>query len=148
MAGLACGLLTLACASSSTTANARRADCDVRPEDSVFVATGPAFRDCGVDQRATLTTKEVRPDYQASGPDGCSSADLEYVVSTDGGVELGSARVVRASDDAFAQAALLMLPKLRFQPATRDGVPVRMIVREKVRPRPSLPAGRTVETKC
>lgn len=49
-------------------------------------------------------------------------ATIRFTVSATGAVE--APEVVSADDPAFAEAALVVLPEWRFDPATRDGVAV------------------------
>jgi hypothetical protein len=42
-----------------------------------------------------------------------------------------TARVVRTNTAEYAEAALAVIPRLRFEPAQRDGVPVAQIVERK-----------------
>lgn len=147
-----------ACASTSAAgaqSGVRRADCEARPQDSVFALRGPVFRDCDVDKRAKLTSTNIHPDFHApsGSSNGCYSADLEYVVNTEGEIE-------RTTEDALAQAIVSMLPQLRFEPAVRDGVPVRMIFIDHQSiafarvlvpagsARPNGPPRGSVQTKC
>jgi len=58
----------------------------------------------------------------------CYSADLEFVVDSTGRPETSTARVVRANDSNYAQAVLATVPSWRYEPASRDGMPVRQIV--------------------
>ncbi|MDB4913376.1 MAG: hypothetical protein JWM95_1020 [Gemmatimonadetes bacterium] len=91
------------------------------------MALGTVYRDCAVDTKAKLTSNDIHPDYRPT-QTGCISADVEYVVDEKGMVETKSAHVVRTTKDTFGEAVLSMLPRLRYEPAMRDGVPVRQIV--------------------
>ena len=159
-----CLLILAACASTpggaSSSAGGRRQDCVLRPEDSVFAARGRVFRDCDVDVRPKLLSVGTHPDYRPPNrPSGCVSVDLQFVVNTNGEVETDGARIVRAMDDALAQAYMNILPQLKWQPGVRDSVPVRSIVEyhaslayakviTALGTTPSPPARGTVQTKC
>ena len=58
---------------------------------------------------------------------GCYSALIEFVVDTLGFPEVGTARVVRSTDPAFAQSAVAVLSRLKYEPARRGGMAVRQI---------------------
>lgn len=118
-----------ACAAAGASASSRRSDCDLRAQDSVYALAGPVFRDCSVDTKARPTAADAHPDFRPTSPGNvCYSADVEYVVSTRGEVEQSTGRIVRASNDAYAQSVVNMLPRLKFEPAIRNGIPVRQIV--------------------
>jgi hypothetical protein len=102
--------------------------------DSVYLRTGSVFTECTVDVPARLQNPNARINYTpqpmgASG--GCYSAELKFVVGHDGIPETETARVVRSNPPAFGDAVLASLVQWRYSPATKDGNPVRQIVREK-----------------
>lgn len=134
------GFLALACtvtACSGNRATAATTPCALRSTDSVFASIGPVFRDCAVDKKAKLLTTDVHPDGSSfmgtarvmNGQ--CFSVELEFVVSEHGAPELGTARIVRANDQGFAEAWLKTLSTWRYEPATRAGKPVRQIANER-----------------
>jgi hypothetical protein len=117
-----------ACASASGK-SARRIGCDLPERDSVFALIGPVYRDCAVDRTARLLSTQVHPDYRPTTPRStCYSADLEFVVDSAGRPEVPTVRVVRANDQGFAESVLAMVRAWRYDPALRDGRPVRQIV--------------------
>ena len=115
-----------ACASGGTPSDGKAADCALRQSDAAFAQAGPVFRDCAVDRRVRTLTRGVHVDFR---PDrvGCYSAVVEFVVDTLGIPEVGTARVVRSTDPAFAQSAVAMLTQLKYEPARRGGMAVRQI---------------------
>lgn len=123
---VAAGVLA-ACASGGAKA-AREEDCAPRAQDSLFTRFAPAWRDCAVDTKAKLTSTDVRPDFRpAPTRTTCYAADFEFVVDTTGAVEVATARMTRATDSEFAASVSSMLSRLRFDPARKDGRPVRQI---------------------
>ncbi len=74
-----------------------------------------------------------RQEYRPSVPtnNACSSVELEFVVSAAGYPEFKTAKILRTNDAGFAAAVLGILGLWRFEPAQRNGVPVRQIVTEK-----------------
>ena len=93
---------------------------------------GPVFRDCQVQTKAALLTKDIRPDFRPSTTNtksgNCYSAELEYVVNEQGAVETKTVRVVKTTDQALADAIISILPQWKFEPAKLNGVAVRQIV--------------------
>ena len=119
-------------AGACVTANvksARRVGCDLSNRDSVFAVIGPVYRDCAVDRAAHLLNTQNHPDYRPTTPRSmCYSADLEFVVDSTGKPEVPTLRVVRSNDQGFAESVLAMARAWRYDPAIRDGRPVRQIV--------------------
>ena len=138
LAALLClGAALTACASSANRAetaagDASAAGCALRPQDSTFALLGPVFRDCQVQTKAALLTKDIRPDFRPSTTNtksgNCYSAELEYVVNEQGAVETKTVRVVKTTDQALADAIISILPQWKFEPAKLNGVAVRQIV--------------------
>ena len=106
------------------------AGCALRSSDSVFTRGGPAYRACAVERPAERISR-VAPVIARVDPRECYSAELEFVVGTDGVPEAQTARMLRSSSGEYAPAALLALPQWRYQPALRNGEPVRQIVSEQ-----------------
>jgi len=125
---LLCGI-AVACASAT---GGRRATCDLSPSDSVLAQGRPVFRDCNVDRPARfLNNAGARPNLPSSAASmrsACYSADLEFVVDSTGRPETATARLVRTNNQDFAQAVLETIGVWRYEPALRDGTPVRQIV--------------------
>lgn len=121
-------LIAIACASGSGK-SARRTDCDLLDRDSVFVLSGPAYRDCGVDRVARRLSSDIHPDFSPTARrSACYAADLEFVVDSAGVPETRTARIVRATDQTFAEAVVATLGRWKYDPAVRDQRRVRQIV--------------------
>lgn len=101
----------------------------------MYLAGGPVYRDCAVDRRAKLLGSLPAPNLelvtQPTGTPACWSAELQFVVDTAGEPEPTTVRVLRTSDPSFADAVIVTLPQWKYQPALKDGVAVRQIVRQK-----------------
>ncbi|MGH7646933.1 MAG: energy transducer TonB [Gemmatimonadaceae bacterium] len=94
--------------------------------------------DVDVDKQAVAdrgNPKIAWPGTIGQNANGVSEADMklagnasvvgEFVVDTVGCVDSSSFKVVSSSDTAFTGAVLSMLPKLRYEPARKDGKKVR-----------------------
>ena len=151
----------LGCASAGGGSGARRAGCELGRSDSVFAATGPVFRDCAVDGKASLLVANRRIDFQPPrAVTNCYSAEVEFVVDTNGTPEMQAASIVRTTDQSFGQAVLTAVAGWRYKPAERDGHRVRQIVEDRrmaqsvvaIRPAgsppPSGPPPRTALPRC
>lgn len=124
---LVSSLIAAACASAG---GPRLANCDAEPGDSVFAAGGPVYHDCAVDRKATLSNRPTIDFRPATVGNACFSADLQFVVGANGRPETATARVIRSTNQAFADAVLQSLGSWRYDPAVRNGEPVREIVTE------------------
>jgi bla regulator protein BlaR1 len=95
-------------------------------------ATGTPYFDFQVEKPVSAVPGSGFPRYPAS----LRSAGVEgevlaqFVVGTDGRVELDSFRAIRASDVLFESAVHESLPSLRFTPAEIGGKPVRQLVQQ------------------
>jgi hypothetical protein len=119
-----------ACAGASQTTTGSK--CALTSADSVYLKRGDVYRDCAVEQRAQVLTSrqpEFHPDISAG--KSCYSAEIEFVVDSTGSPEAEGARVVRANNPNFADAALGVIASWRYKPAYLNGAPVRQIVRQK-----------------
>ena len=120
-----------ACASggkSDVASGAGSAPCAMRAEDSVYARGRPVYRDCAVQRQAKLIPNNIAMDFNpVPSSTTCYSAEVEFVVDASGMYEAGTARVVRASSQSFAEAIVAVLPRYKFDPAMVDGVPVRQI---------------------
>lgn len=130
----ATAVLLLACSGATRTAG--RAECMLSSADSIFLAGGPVYRDCAVDERATRQQGsappiDIRPPSPGTLGTQCYFVELEFVVDTNGVPEVKTARVRRSTDVQYTDAVLATLPRWRYSPAKKDGVPVRQIVREQ-----------------
>ncbi len=120
----ACSIVS-ACA---TTTHASRAACDLAPSDSVFARGRPVYRECSVDRRARFVQTGVAPVFRPSNPRaGCYTATLTFVVDSTGKPETATAQV-RSNDADFGQSLLAVLGRWKYEPAIKNGVPVRQIV--------------------
>lgn len=98
----------------------------------MYAAAGPVFRDCAVDRRASLLVANPRIDFQPPrAVTNCYSAEVEFVVDTNGTPEMQTAHIVRATDQSFGQAVLTAVAGWRYHPAERDGHRVRQIVEDR-----------------
>lgn len=111
--------------------------CLLSSADSAFLNAGPVFSVCGVDEKARLIQSSVREDFRPSGVPRslpatmCYSAEVRLVVDAQGRVEPETVRLVRATHPDYGQAVLAGARAWRFEPALREGIPVRQIVQEK-----------------
>jgi hypothetical protein len=120
-----------ACASAG--GRAERSKCPLSSRDSTYLARGPVYRDCAVDEKARLTTTNLHPDFQPTGrpESGCLSAEVEFVVDSTGVPEVETARLVRSNSSSFGDAVLAMVRSLRYEPAKIAGARVRQIVSDR-----------------
>lgn len=127
-------LATAACASSP----ARTAGdaCALSPADSAYVTGSPLYLECAVDTPAEAVTAPI--DYvPASVPlrpqpgVTCYTAEVQFVVGTDGRPEPETVRLLRTNDSSLGLALLQGVPAWKYKPARREGVPVRQLVRER-----------------
>jgi TonB-like protein len=109
--------------------------CELARADSVYLEGGPVYRDCAVDRRAKLLGSLPVPNLELvtppTGTPACWTAEIQFVVDSAGEPELMTVRVLRTSDPSFADAVIATLPQWKYQPAVKDGVAVRQIVRQR-----------------
>ncbi|HEY2378119.1 MAG TPA: hypothetical protein VGH98_19240 [Gemmatimonadaceae bacterium] len=121
------------CASGSNGA-ASRAACALESGDSVYLVRGPVYRDCAVDERAAVIDRSGHPNFSPSSPPpggrACYTAEVEFVVDTQGIPEMETVKLVRTNNPDYAQAAVPVVAGWRYKPAILHGVPVRQIVHE------------------
>ena len=128
------GLSAVACGAHGS---GKPTPCALSREDSVFVSSDrPVYRDCAVDRKARQTSTNIHPDLASSmsdrgGSSRCYSTELAFVVNERGNPEAETARVVRATNQEFGEAWLKIVPQLKYEPAMKDGTPVRQIVHER-----------------
>lgn len=93
---------------------------------------GAPYFDFQVNEPATMAPGSRGPTYPpALRAAGVSGAVLvQFVVDTDGRVEMGSLKVLRSADSAFTSAVRDALPAMRFVPAQKDGRAVRQLVQQ------------------
>jgi TonB family protein len=75
------------------------------------------------------TIPEYPSALRASGIEGNVSA--EFVVTNSGKADVGSFRIVSATNEAFAESVRRALPRMRFRPATMDGHTVAQLVQQQ-----------------
>jgi TonB family protein len=77
--------------------------------------------------------------YPASlkGTDIGGQVSVQFIVDTTGAIELGTTKVLRATNDIFAQAAREHLSEMRFSPAEKNGQKVKQLVQMTFRFEPS-----------
>ncbi len=119
--------LTAACASSGGGAASASSSCELQPRDSVYAAFAPVYRECAVTTKARLLTTDVHPDFSPPRGSTCFSVEVEFVVTRTGTVDASSVRVLKSNSQQFTDALLTMLARVKYEPATRDGVPVSQI---------------------
>lgn len=127
---IALGVVCVLGAACATAGHGRATPCELYASDAVFARGSAVFRDCSVDRPARfLSNGGLRPDFSPSPMrSGCYSADLTFVVDSTGHPEIQTARVARTNDTRFAEAELQTLGAWKYEPAIRDGRPVRQIV--------------------
>ncbi|HSQ31104.1 MAG TPA: energy transducer TonB [Gemmatimonadaceae bacterium] len=114
-----------------------------------------------MDGKASLLVANPRIDFQPPrAVTACYSAEVEFVVDTNGTPEMRTARIVRTTDQSFGQAVLTAVASWRYKPAQRDGRRVRQIVEDRRMaqsmivavpagsPPPSGPPPRTALPRC
>ena len=80
--------------------------CDHGDQDTSHYLHTPLYRACAVSVKARPIANDARPEFRATGRDrSCFSAVIQVAVDTAGFPESRTARVVRATDPGFADAA-------------------------------------------
>jgi len=109
--------------------------CALAAADSVYLDGGPVFRDCAVDRKAKMMGTprfDFTPQVSANSRTNCYAVEVQFVVAPDGMPEWRTARFISSNDAGLERAILAALPSWRFEPAQRDGVPVRQIVSQRL----------------
>ncbi len=125
--------LVLLLAITPAPAEAQRAKrCTGEAPDSTLMAGTPVYRDCDVDRPVKRRGAEPRlnmsPASMGALPrEGCSYVELEMIVDTAGQVEPTSLRVRRSDSRELEDAVRESVNSLRFEPALKDGKPVRQV---------------------
>ena len=114
-----------------TTPRSHRTECELAESDLAFTIDRPVYRDCSVDRPARFVGNGgTRLNFQTpSQPPPCISADLVFVVDSTGKPETSTARLDRGGYRAFGEALIATLDSWSYEPAIRDGIPVRQIVK-------------------
>jgi hypothetical protein len=116
-------------ATACVTSRRRDAACDLSTSDSAFAGGFPVYRACSVDRPARLIGVGGQLNFSTpTRPPECISADLTFVVDEAGKPEISTARLERGRDREFGEALLATLDSWTYEPAIRDGKPVRQIV--------------------
>lgn len=97
--------------------------------------SAPVYLACQVDREAKPRGIAPRPDWtpsQGEVRDGaCFRAEFQFVVDTVGMPEVATIHDGSATSANFQQAVRDAIPRLRYSPAMRDGMPVRQLVSYK-----------------
>ena len=115
--------------SRAGTAQAR--PCTGIAPDSVWLRSGPVYRDCEVEQPAKRRgdAPRLELDPVRLGPDSaCKRVTLVFVVDARGAVELPSVRTTLSDHPELEAAVRATLPQLKYAPARRENRPVRQVV--------------------
>jgi len=125
--------IVAACASAPRAASGR-GSCPLMQSDSVFLASGPVYRECAVDIKAKRIPDNSHPVFTPTrGGPNCYAVEVELVVDNAGKPEAETARVVRSTDRNFADAVMATVRDWRYEAAMLDHHPVRQIARETVK---------------
>lgn len=116
-------LFVAACASGTRTARA----CDPLPQN--YQSYEGVYRECDVDQRVRYLDSP-RPDLSRLEPlvtssAGCYQAVYTMVVDEKGAPMVGSVKMVRTNSQSYALAVTDVVERIRFEPAKKNGIPVR-----------------------
>jgi hypothetical protein len=124
--------ILLAALVGASEAQQKKQHCTGALPDSLWLAQGPVYRDCEVDQKAELRGSEPRVDFRPATPVSargtCYRAEMEFVVDTLGQPELSTLRARLSTDREFDEAVRASLPQLRYTPARLGDRPVRQLV--------------------
>lgn len=105
--------------------------CSGSVPDSATSFAGPVYRDCEVDRAARRKGGEPRLAMSTVGTtglrEGCYYAELEFVIDTTGAIETSSVRVTRSEMRELLEATRESMNQLRYEPAMKDGKPVRQV---------------------
>lgn len=126
-------VIAVGCSSAPRNAGATR--CQLTASDSVYLADGPVYRDCAVDRKAKISGRRNVDFTSAHVPTlgrRCYTVEVEFVVWPAGVPEAETARIVSSNDKVLERAVLASFPSWRYQPARREGMPVRQIVKERL----------------
>jgi hypothetical protein len=100
------------------------------PDSATFLAE-PVYRDCEVDRAARRRGGEPRLSMTSVATaglrEGCYFAELEFIIDTTGAIETASVKVTRSEMRELLEATRESMNQLRFEPAMKDGKPVRQV---------------------
>lgn len=127
--------LAAACASGGggSTGTGTRSGCRPEPRDTIFRSSGVVFRDCAVDRPARALASNPKPNFtpNTNGGPTCYTAEFEFVVDQHGRPEPETIQPRRSTDPAFSTSIAETIPSLVFEPAMKQGEPVKQIVNYK-----------------
>jgi len=118
-------LVVSACSTATRGSASER--CVPQSMDSSWTARGPVYRDCEVDHAARLRNQRVLP-VGYTPTEACETAVLDYVVDEKGVPDLTTVKIVRGNSQTLARALIANLGALQYQPAMKNGAPVRQVV--------------------
>jgi hypothetical protein len=116
-----------ACASGGGS-GARADKCLMTPGDTIYRVVGMIYRPCAVDHQARLTSSP-KPTFtpNAAGGQSCYIAEFEFIVDEAGKPIVRTVRTLRANDRAFESSMAQLIPGLVYEPAVKDGTPVKQV---------------------
>jgi hypothetical protein len=130
-------VLAAACASSGAAPSAAAAPaptgesgaaCSPATVDSAFSKLGTVYRNCDVDRPAKALDSPVRPRLTGITLRRCMSADIEFVVDSNGHPIPDPVKVVRTTSPDFAALVRSTVAQQRYLPAVKDGKHVQQLV--------------------
>src|SRR5688572_7818856 len=135
----------IGCASGTRTAP----ECSPLPAD--YQSYNGLYQACNVDQRARVVTTP-RPDFSQLQPlvtasAGCYTAEFTMVVDEKGLPIERSIALVRTNSQSYAQAIRNQISGLRFDPAKKDGMPVRQFYNHESKMRYAVSRSGTSPTR-
>ena len=104
--------------------------------DTVFASVAPVYRKCEVDRPALAIDTTFVPRGLHSPAQSCLSAVVEFVVDKNGIPLRQPVKVVQTNSLDFARVLLHSISRWRYQPAMKNGHPVRQLVRIEAAARP------------
>jgi hypothetical protein len=107
-------------------------DSTVQKEYLLVVSTvGRAYTAKEVDRPARVFESSAQVISRARDMDirgGSASVDFQFVVDSTGVPELATIRLIKSNDDKLAEIFRALIPQLRYEPAIKNGHPVRQIL--------------------
>ena len=96
------------------------------------IATGKPYFEFQVDKPATPARGNPAPLYPEMLRETATGGEVlaQFVVDTEGNIELGTLKIVRSSHELFVQAVRDILPQMRFTPAEVKGTKVKQLVQQ------------------
>lgn len=116
---------------SSLPAQRSRRGCPDVPPDSIPAGVR-VYQPCQVDREAKQRGNPPRLDWAPASSElrdgSCFRAEFEFVVDTAGFPELATIHETSSNNAGFSQAVRDAIFRLRYEPARREGAPVRQLV--------------------